>query len=447
MLTAIQNTAQPHTVHKLFASFRAFRHVLLITSIGIWMICPLAGIVLLLLYSQINLSSDFLTGNQKRFSNFFPITLVLFTLVTYTSTIEPFSDTITYIDTYKQLAKDQIFSWLDIEFEPLSFILPKYISILTNGNELSFLFFQSLTINLLLTSYSIAFSPEFYPLIILINSITAGYYFQLFWMRQFYSFIFIIPAIYISNFSLVIFLLFIAFYTHNSSLFYFLPLLVKSIVDKTYFIGKFFFKPLKKLLGTRLIILAILLFLLTLLPSFWRLALTFLGNVGLPDNLSSKIDVYSGSKTADFNQDTSNLRSQLRVIIDYATILFFALSANFKAVKPIFYRWLFLFFTLLLGFIGAVLFSFNLRLNALFFCLPGFFYMIPLYSGRMIGQFNIYTGIFLFSIAFRLVYFFYSTSSSNPSGAYLKFWDGNPLFTPITSYFEVFFKFLISLFP
>ena len=444
MTAATQN----HTIHSLFSLFKDYRHILLVFSLGIWIVCPLAGVALLLIHSQVNVSTNYLAGNRQNLSNIFSIVVVLFTLTTYISSFEPFEDTVVYLDVYRRLEREQFSIWSDLEFEPVSFIIPKCINILTSGNELSFLFVQTLTINLVLTACTIFFFSRFYPLIILINAMTAGYYFQLFWMRQFYSFIFIIPAVCISNASLTILLFIVSFYTHNSSLFYFLPLFFRTVTEKIYGIEQYFVSPLKKLFGPKLLIFTTLLGLVALLPLLWNSSLGFLGSTVFTDgSASQKLNDYAGDATdltATFNQDAATLRAQLRVIIDYIVILLFAFGADFQQVNSVFYRWLFLFFTMFLGYLGAILFGFNLRINSLFFCLPGFFYMIPLYSGKMVGKFNVYTGAFLFSLAFRFSFFFYSLMSSYRSGSYLTFWDGNPLFTPITSYFELFFKSIAS---
>uniref|UniRef100_UPI001ABA546E hypothetical protein n=1 Tax=Aetokthonos hydrillicola TaxID=1550245 RepID=UPI001ABA546E len=209
-----------HSIHKFFSLFGDFKKFILIFGLAIWTIIPLVGVVFLLAYCQINISQNQIRGNQKPVFNIFIILIVLFTITTHIASFQPFNDTITYLDIYDSLRKETGLTISDIKMEPVSFILPKYLSPLIGSSKLSFLFIQSLTMNTAFTVFPMLFMPAFYPLIILINVTTQGYYFQLFWMRQIYSWIFIIPAIYVDNFVIACIFIYVGYWTHKSSLIY-----------------------------------------------------------------------------------------------------------------------------------------------------------------------------------------------------------------------------------
>lgn len=440
--------SQPHThsLHQIFIGFNKYRREFLACTLAIWAAVPILGIIFLLLYCQINLSSSQNQADRKPFFNLFPLILIVFTIGTYIATFKSFNDTDIYISLYKSLIHESPFILPDIDMEPGSFILPKYLSKLTDGNELAFLLFQSLTMNTAFTFYSVIFIPEFYPLVILINIMSQGYYFQLFWMRQFYSFIFIIPAIFTNIFWWRWICIYLAFYTHNSSLIYGGVLAIASIKDvvikiindirKSLIIRNKIDKPKLFILGFSFLIIGSI---VTFMGSF----LESLGNLAsLDSSISSKISVYSSD--SDFNTENFTLISQLRVILDYATIFIFVIGTDYRKVDSTFYRWLILLIVVFALYIGSFISGFNLRISVIFFCLPGFFYIIPLKSGKLDGQANIYTYILCSSILLRIIYFFNNLVTSYQVENYLTFWGGETLTTPITGYIDFFFKCLVS---
>ena len=435
-----------HSLHQIFISFNKYRRMFLACTLAIWAAVPIVGIIFLLLYCQINLSSSQNQADRKPFFNLFPLILIVFTIGTYIATFKSFNDTDIYISLYKSLLHESPFILPDIDMEPGAFVLPKYLSKLTDGNELAFLLLQSLTMNTAFTFYSVIFIPEFYPLVILINIMSQGYYFQLFWMRQFYSFIFIIPAISTNIFWWRWICIYLAFYTHNSSLIYGLILAIASIKDvvikiisdlrKSLIIRNKIDRPKFFVLGfSFLIIGSIVIFMGSFLESLGSLASS-------DSSISGKISVYSGD--SDFNMENFTLVSQIRVILDYLTIFIFVIGTDYRKVDSTFFRWLILLMVVFALYIGSFISGFNLRISVIFFCLPGFFYIIPFRSGKLDGQANIYTSILCLSILFRVIYFFNNLITSYQVENYLTFWGGETLTTPIFGYIEFFFKCLVS---
>lgn len=444
-LSVPQENNKSHSIHRLFVQLSGIRHFVLVSGLVVWTIVPIVGIIFLLLYCQTNISANKIVGRTTLLRNLLPLVIVLFTTTTYISSFKSFNDTDIYINIYKQLKDDSVIAFPNVGMEPVSFILPKYISMLTQGDELSFLFTQSMTMNIAFTAYSKIFLPEFYPLIILINVMSQGYYFQLFWMRQFYSFIFVVPAIYTGIFVFRAILLYIAFLTHSSSLAYVFILIAKiinSVISSASDLLAIFLRGVNKNIRFRLSLIAIS---FLILISFYEILNTFVGAfISSSSATPGKLSNYSGAVASDFNQDHFSIRTQIRTVLDYLTISIFAFNADFTRTNAVFFRWLLVFFTMLFIYIGAYTFGLNMRVNGFFFCLPGFFYTIPLYSGKIDSQINLYTYLFLFSIGFRIFYFIGSLVLSNGSESYLTFWDGEALTTPIGSYIYLFWKFLIE---
>jgi EpsG family len=442
----IKHQTSTHSLHQIFIVFNKYRHFFLGCTLAIWSIIPIVGIVLLLLYCQINLSSNQNKEDRKPLFNLLPLVLVVFTISTYIATFKSFNDTDTYISLYKSLMHESPFILPDVEMEPVSFILPKYLSKLTSGDELAFLLFQSLTMNTAFIIFPIIFVPEFYPLIILVNIMSQGYYFQLFWMRQFYSFIFIVPAVCTNIFFWRWILIYLAFYTHNSSLIYGAALFVSSIKDVIIKIvdnARKSFLVQNKIDRPKLIFLGLSFFFVGLTVAFMGSFLESLSNSSATDSaIASKISAYSSD--SDFNTDNFTLASQARVILDYLTIFAFVIAADYRKANPLFFRWLILFVVVFALYVGSFVSGFNLRISVIFFCLPGFFYIIPLNSGKLDGQINLYTYILCISVFLRIVLFFNNLIGSYQVENYLTFWGGETLTTPITGYIEFFIKCIVS---
>ncbi|AUB37825.1 hypothetical protein COO91_03777 [Nostoc flagelliforme CCNUN1] len=377
-----------HSIHKIFSLFGDFKIFIFIFGLAIWAIIPLLGIVFILAYCQINISQNKILGNHKRVFNIFPILLVLFTITTYIASFEPFLDTIVYLDIYSGLHNETGLTIPDIELEPISFILPKYLSTLIGPSQLSFFFLQSLSMNTAFTVFSMLFMPNFYPLIILINVTTQGYYFQLFWMRQIYSWIFIIPAIYVDNFVIACLCIYVGYWTHKSSLMYIFGILPG--IFKYKFINalnplKSFSKYFNNKFGVIICFGLILLFssvIMKSLLSFTSALSSFDGSV------SQKLDTYGGG--GDDSSFGDKIKNQIRPILDYTIISIFIFRSDLSKINRIhsktnrrYIRWITTFFLLFLLYFGSLTYGFNLRITSIFFCIPGFFYIIALSSDKL----------------------------------------------------------------
>jgi hypothetical protein len=427
----LNNQTPGMSLHQVFSELYKFKYIILTTSLVLWSIIPILGIFFLLLYCQINISGNKIKDKNITFANVIPIILVLFTIITYNASITPIGDTDAYIKFYKSLNFGPLFNISDpFNKEPVSFILPQLVSKLTNGDEFSFLLLQSATINTLLTIYSKIFVPEFYPIIMIINIFSNGYYFQLFWMRQFYSFLFLIPSVFInSSILLNSLLIYISFLTHNASGIFFIPLFVEKISNTIK--QKFRFQ-INKIQPSSMKIIMITIFIIILFMTKFLVepVISIMGN---QEQFYGKINDYSGAAAAEFTQ-TFSLASQLRPFFDYVMIIIFIFNSDFSKINSIYFRWLLVFLMMIFFQFAVYTVGFNGRISALFYCLPGFFYNIPIYSGKLDGSINIYTYMILLSLVLRIIYFTGSIviSYENP---YLTFLNRETL-TTITGYLD-----------
>ena len=212
------------SIHNFFHMNIPNRRLLLVGSLAIWSICPIIGILPLLIYCQSNISAK-LDGDIRKLRTNFPILFfIVITLSIYMSTMTVFLDTEVYISLYKDLNRKSIFEAIqDFNIDEfLSFVIPSIISNLTQGNELWFLFVQTLTINTAFFMIAVIFLPEAYPIVLAINIISGGYYLQLFLMRQFYASIFIVFAVYVNSLPIRLLSSVLGFLTHRSTILQFL---------------------------------------------------------------------------------------------------------------------------------------------------------------------------------------------------------------------------------
>jgi hypothetical protein len=438
-----------HSIHKFFSLFGNLNKFIFIFGLAIWTMIPLLGLVFLLAYCQINISQNQIRGNQKRVFNTFTILIVLFTITTYIASFQPFNDTIVYLDIYDSLRKETGLTISDIEMEPVSFILPKYLSVLIGPSQLSFLFIQSLSMNTAFTVLSMLFIPDFYPLIILINVTTQGYYFQLFWMRQIYSWIFIIPAIYVDNFVIACIFIYVGYWTHKSSLMYIFGIL-PGLLKYKLINALNPFKWVSKYLNNRFAVIIFFGLILFFSSVIMKSLLDFTIAVSSFDgSVSQKIDTYGGDDGSSLGD---KIKNQIRPIFDYTIISIFIFRSDISKINRIYsktnrryIRWITTFFLLFLLYFGSLTYGFNLRITSIFFCIPGFFYIIALSSEKLDGGYSYDTFIFLWAIVFRMIYFFGSLAKADGGESYLTFWNGQPLTTPITEHFYLFYQFVLNL--
>jgi hypothetical protein len=122
------------------------------------------------------------------------------------------------------------------EVEPVTFAIPQILGMIFGYHDGHFILIQSFTFNLIFTILPCIFFPFLYPLVILVN-ITSGagfdgtsaYFYNMFLMRQFYSYIFILFMAFTPSLIINLIFLILSFFTHKSSVMFSFPLLLASI--------------------------------------------------------------------------------------------------------------------------------------------------------------------------------------------------------------------------
>jgi hypothetical protein len=128
-------------------------------------------------------------------------------------------------------------------------------------------------------------------------------------------------------------------------------------------------------------------------------------------------------------------------ILNFIIIFIFIINADYKKVNKVFYVWVFLFYILLISYAIANITGFNYRIYYLFTSLIGFFYTIPFYSGKLDGhKFDNYVFMIVFAILMRVMLFIKTTIVTQGINPEFIFWDGNPIYTPISEYFVFIYK-------
>jgi hypothetical protein len=240
LLSKISERSQFHT---LFSYFSPFSAPLLLIGVLIYIISPIVGCIPLLIFIQIQISRKISKGklfNNSPFlydkTNLTLICLVIFATTIYGSTFEVYDDLANFVDTYNKLSGLDISGFYNFFYgknasrlEPMNFVIPHVFGMVFGHNENHFIIIQSFTFNLSFTLLACIFLSPFYPIVILINIISPFYFYNMFLMRQFYSFIFLIGMFFSPSTLISALLAYFAYLSHKSSLLYTFPLFVASI--------------------------------------------------------------------------------------------------------------------------------------------------------------------------------------------------------------------------
>ena len=426
------------SLHHTLAKLKGIRYYLFFSGLILWTIFPLYGIILLLIYCQINISIQGASHKSTFIKNIIPLIIFLFTITVFMSSFNSFSDTNIYIGVYKNATSNQSSLldymnniWINDRLEPLTFALPMYISLLTDGNSSWFLLFQSLTINTAFTIYSILFLPEVYPIIILINILSRGYYYQLFYMRQAYSFIFIIPWLYVDVFYCRLLLIYLATMSHVSSILYVFTLIINTIYSQIR--DKF------TIFKSRLVLIFCLIFLGFNLYYIWAFSKNILLSLFTYINVDKfeRIDTYSKVLSTSFYD--SILYQIYTFGIDCVALFIFVLNTDATKIpsglQKYFVRWRSLFYVMIFLYLICNFIGFNPRIYYIFSSLTGFFYTIPFYSGKLVKKGNnIYVNIILGVMFIKVMSFISDTIRYEGINNYIYFWDGTSLNKTIIEY-------------
>ncbi|MBF2057336.1 MAG: EpsG family protein [Cyanobacterium sp. T60_A2020_053] len=443
---------------QLFASFKSYQLIVLFIGLFFLLYIPILSLIPLLIYLQIEESDLALQQNildnkfqqllQKRTLKF-NIVAILFTCILilsiYNSTIFVYGDTQRYFQWFQDIFNLNLIKSLEylrqIGQEPTTLITIKYIMLFLGLDSNSFLLFSAFLINSSFIILTYKFVPKYYPLVILINVMSYGYYNQLFYFRQTFSFVFIIIFLFTENFLLFSSLFVVTFITHSTSLLLTPLLFFKLSSGNLQFIQKSLASNKNKYLlgviltGSTITLILfgreVLFFLLSILSAF--------GN----NTLQGRANLYLSGNENFQSRETLLIINLIIFLIYIFNINFNKTSNNFKN-NPALYNLLIYFITLLISFLIVFFVGFNFRLVYFLTCLTGFFYLIPIMSNQIQTK-NIQYYLFLTQLCLTSAVFIrnlYREQATN-FNAFLQerigqvtFWEARPLNADLFDYIK-----------
>lgn len=443
LLTKIQ---RQNYFHKLFKSLEPISKAFFLFGFALWLLCPILGIIPLLLFCQINVSRNTKPLNFLSL-NSFCLVLVFLTLVTSASTHVIYADLEVYINIYTGLGNMSFIEYMNsMKIEPISFLIPNIIKYLLGDNEQYFILTQSLTMNLAYMLLAIIFMPSYYPTIILLNVTSVSYFSHMFLMRQFYSFIFVIPLVYTPSLTLKCVLLILGLYTHSSSVIICIPVILFHALQISFRFQNLnynlmnLFIALKNKISNSLknkYVFTSIFLLLTILLYFVYLNLinsSFINE--LAPNLSARVDRYSSNNLDDvIGIEGEGLFRSL--ILDLFFISASVIMLDLKKASFSCYLWCVVFISSILYLTAFFYFELPMfgRLIYLLRGLSGFFYTIPLESGKLNNKFNFFSAIIFLAIFLKILYFVYAIYLSSIQDR-SPIWFGTPLYSNIFNYID-----------
>lgn len=424
--------------HKVFNSLNKIKYAILFFGLGLWIFSPILGIIPLLIFAQINISKGLMKQKQKFLhGNFLIIFLVLFTVTISASTYEVVSDLQVYVDVYNGLGRIPLFEYIKSRnMEPITFIIPNLIKLLFDANENHFILVQALTMNLAFILIAIKFMPSYYPTIILLNITSISYFTQLFLMRQFYSFIFLVIFIYSIRLWQKLLFSVLAIFTHSSSLLFivvgmiFVPLINNQERKKLPFkLIKKIRTIINKIFRKKLFFYVFFIIIFTALPILFVAFQNFSFLRQLFPIFSYKLLLYF-ARGEDF---TLGLKEELWkvVIFDILILLPSVILIRPKNEKVSSFVWSVMFVLCMICLVSfyTVLPAFG-RFIFLLSGLSGFFYTILLDSKQQINKLNIFSSLIFAAIFVKTLYFLYRVIRG------FSIWNGEPLRADIIDYIQ-----------
>jgi len=418
---------KPNYFHKLFYALKSGNSVLLLLGVFIWISFPALGIIPLLLFLQSNVSYFFIKKGST-FNVFKPGFLSALVLVLVFATITIIScfreiegDLQVYVNSYTNLGNDFGDILDGFQFEPVSYIIPYLAKLFFNLNDdFSFLLIQSTTMNLAFTAIAIKFIPQYFPVVILLNITSISYFSQLYLMRQFYSFIFLLLFIFDPLVITKLLFGFLSVQTHNSSLYFVISSILYTFT-KDFRSVKLNFLMKSKLLrwiqrfysfiflnSKFLYFIVILLIVLIALNSLAHI-FDFLNyfEFVLPE-LVSRVNFYQENREYNLGL-TEDLWKGTSFNIFYLSAFIIFSNLNLRKINDsVLASWIITFLVSIVSLVGFYS-SIPLLGRIVFFLtgLPGFFYVIIFSSGKLTAKANLASFILILAISTNTLYYLY----------------------------------------
>lgn len=452
-------------LHIFFYSLNQISYIFLLLGLIIWIICPIIGIIPLLIFAQIKASKRFKKSKRKfklSLIYLFILLLVCFTFAISISTRTISNDLSIYINNYESLGGSLSFWEYMTLFnqEPLAYVIPNLLKTLFNANSDVFLLVQALTLNLGFIACAIIFMPYYSPIIILLNVTSATYFTQLHLMRQFYSFIFLVPFVYVISLRLKLIFASLAMATHSSSIPFLAIGIISSFIQeskvktKNKFNSNQLFPFLKKITSkiknttnkiirnsvfTYILFLILVISIPVVLFMMQRYNTILAQLIPIP-GFGVTFNRYSDlNSSVGVDQDFwKGMLFELLFLIPSVIIL------NFKKAGILSYSWSLMLLVsgiYLLGFYFIA--NFMGRFMFLLSGLAGFFYTIILDSNQLNDRGRLFANVILLAIFTKINYFLYRIIKSSFESS-SSIWEGNPLGANIVDYinylYSIFFN-------
>ncbi|OBU76966.1 hypothetical protein [Cylindrospermopsis raciborskii] len=444
--------------HELFAYLGKLKYTILLLGLVIWLLSPMLGLIPLLIFSQIDVSQSVIKNTRKKnyILNYFCILAVLFTVTITASTYSVVGDLKQYTIIYDQLGGTNFFDFFKkINMEPVTFIIPDLVKRYFYLNRFDFILLQAITMNCAYFALARVFMPNYYPTVIMLNICSIAYFQQLFLMRQYYSFIFLVPFIYLVNWKYKLVLGLIALFTHSSTVIFTIPQIIvtMTITDQRVKHGKedsisilklvqSFQRWLKKLLLDRFVLYVALLtitlsFILLTKSGFISNTQVLLGSNAFVQEVSPRL-----ATTLSSYSNTEYLLGLSRdlwkvAVIDIMFLPLLLVQIRFNREPLVCYSWVLAFassaISLLLFYVGIPAFG---RLVYFLSGLSGFFYTFVLKSSNLFHKRNFFSFAIFGAISAKIVYFYYFLFSFLRSDANPYLWGGHVIQANIYDYIE-----------
>ena len=444
-----------------FASLRNFQPMILCVALFFFIYIPIISLIPFLLYLQINES---LSVNKKsklvniydskkhkkplKWDTIVILIICVLVLSIYNSTIFVYSDTAVYLRWFTDILNLNFSESLDYlriyNQEPMTLMTIKYIVLFLGFDANSFLLISALFLNssFIIITYKVV--PKYYPIIILINVLSVGYYNQLFYFRQTVSFVFVIMFLFTENKFLSSSLFLLTFNTHSSSLLLFPVLFLKLGSGKFKIIDNFLkSNRIKSILVLILIISLISLILFR--TQILNFVLSFISTFG-NEPLRRRADLYLRNEGSSFQGGQTFLFLNSFIFIFYILKVDFKNHLNSLKNNPLLYSLIGYFIVLMIGLFVVIFAGFNFRLVYFLTSLNGFFYLIPIISHQIqrkntqyylfLSQIILGCGIFI-----RNLFREHSTDFSlflQERVGQVTFWEARPLDADLFDYIKHF---------
>lgn len=419
---------------------------MLFFGLALWVAVPIIGIFPILLSIQLDLLKPRRKKPQLISLNNWLLILVILSIAIYASSFHVFADTKVYLDIYRNLDTKGIFDNYIVEdrYEFVLFLFLYPINILTDASEYWCLLIYALFVNSIVVFYlSKNFSAKYYPSILIILFSTFFYYSQIFYMRQFFSIMFVLMAMVCLESNLPQFILwsFLAIFSHLTSAVYIAVFLaVKAIY---FIIRKFKIRLQKKdkmllylALGLLIILLIYFGFKIYNNPQeaygYIRNFLDILPEKRLAGTIQSRVENNDG-------RDTDLFQFTIFRAIAIMTVGIFIIVRGFKKLSPKLLS-LNLFYVMSLFQIAFILLTgFNQRIAFLFLAFYGLFFTIGLDDQSKIKPFGMVSLLTIFAAASNTFNFLTIQNTMIDSGGW-SFFDGQPLAMSLFDYIWYFFQ-------